>query len=98
MNSAPTFMHFPAKGKPKKVDVMDIQRLGISAEALAKWIAERTDVNVSCVDYSQVVNKYESRKSWSTCRVKNAVSPSIARGIEWLMLRNSKVQTVDFDP
>jgi hypothetical protein len=47
MNSAPTFMHFPAKGKPKKVDVMDIQRLGINAEAIAKWIGERTDINVS---------------------------------------------------
>ncbi|CAG0913885.1 unnamed protein product [Notodromas monacha] len=46
MNSAPTFMHFPAKGKPKKVDIMDIQRHGISAEAIAKWIAERTDVHI----------------------------------------------------
>jgi oligosaccharyltransferase complex subunit gamma len=46
MNSAPTFMHFPAKGKPKKVDVMDIQRLGINAEAIAKWIGERTDINI----------------------------------------------------
>ena len=27
LNSAPVFMHFPAKGKPKKTDTMDIQRV-----------------------------------------------------------------------
>ena len=27
LNSAPVFMHFPAKGKPKKSDSMDIQRV-----------------------------------------------------------------------
>ena len=26
LNSAPVFMHFPAKGKPKKADTMDIHR------------------------------------------------------------------------
>merc|ERR1712029_876202 len=26
LNSAPVFMHFPEKGKPKKVDTMDLQR------------------------------------------------------------------------
>lgn len=39
-------MHFPAKGKSKPGDTMDFQRVGISAEAIAKWIQERTDIQV----------------------------------------------------
>ncbi|KAG7171785.1 Magnesium transporter protein 1-like [Homarus americanus] len=44
LNSAPVFMHFPAKGKPKKVDTLDIQRVGFAAESIARWVAERTDI------------------------------------------------------
>merc|ERR1711997_965713 len=46
LNTAPVFMHFPAKGKPKKADNMDIQRIGFSSEAIAKWIGERTEMNI----------------------------------------------------
>nr|CAG4645656.1 EOG090X09EZ [Lynceus sp. MCZ IZ 141354] len=46
LNTAPVIMHFPAKGKPKKADTMDIQRVGFSAEALAKWIGEQTDIQI----------------------------------------------------
>ncbi|ELT95019.1 hypothetical protein CAPTEDRAFT_183918 [Capitella teleta] len=46
INSAPVFMHFPAKGKPKKGDTMDIHRVGFAAEQISKFIAERTDVQV----------------------------------------------------
>jgi len=46
LNTAPVFMHFPAKGKPKGADTMDIQRIGFSAELIAKWIHERTDVQI----------------------------------------------------
>lgn len=46
LNSAPVFMHFPAKGKPKKMDTMDIQRLGYGADAISKWIGERTDIHI----------------------------------------------------
>ena len=46
LNSAPVFMHFPAKGKPKKMDTMDIQRVGFGAEAVAKWVQERTDIGI----------------------------------------------------
>ena len=46
LNTAPVFMHFPAKGKTKKQDNMDIQRTGFGADAIAKWVAERTDVNI----------------------------------------------------
>lgn len=46
MNSAPTFMHFPSKGRPKRADTFDLQRIGFAAEQLAKWIADRTDVHI----------------------------------------------------
>ena len=46
LNSAPVFMHFPAKGKPKKLDTMDLQRVGFGADAIAKWIQERSDVQI----------------------------------------------------
>merc|ERR1719431_289767 len=46
LNSAPVFMHFPAKGRPKKVDTFDLQRVGFSAETIARWVAERTDIQV----------------------------------------------------
>ncbi|XP_064607625.1 tumor suppressor candidate 3-like [Liolophura sinensis] len=46
LNSAPVFMHFPAKGKPKRGDTMDIHRVGFSAETLSRWVAERTDIQI----------------------------------------------------
>lgn len=46
LNTAPVFMHFPAKGKAKQSDTMDIQRVGISAEVIGKWIQERTDIQI----------------------------------------------------
>lgn len=46
LNTAPVFMHFPAKGKPKKSDTMDIHRVGFAAEQIAKWVAERTDIQI----------------------------------------------------
>lgn len=46
LNSAPVFIHFPPKMKPKKGDFMDISRSGFSAEQLAKWIQDRTDVQI----------------------------------------------------
>ena len=47
MNSAPTFIHFPSKGKPKKADTYELQVRGFAAEQLARWVADRTDVHVS---------------------------------------------------
>jgi len=46
LNTAPVFMIFPPKGKPKSADTLDIQRVGFSAEALSKWIQERTDIQI----------------------------------------------------
>lgn len=57
MNSAPTFMHFPPKGKPKRADTFDLQRIGFAAEQLAKWIADRTDVHVSLLTVLKVEGK-----------------------------------------
>lgn len=47
MNSAPTFIHFPYKGKPRKSDTYELQVRGFAAEQLARWVADRTDVQVS---------------------------------------------------
>ena len=46
LNTAPIFMHFPAKGKPKNSDTMDLQRLGVSAESIARWVTDRTEINI----------------------------------------------------
>lgn len=46
LNTAPVFIHFPPKGKPKAADTMDIQRVGVSAEVIGKWIQERTDIQI----------------------------------------------------
>lgn len=46
LNTAPVFMHFPAKGKPKSADTMDIHRVGFSAESIAKFVHERTDIQI----------------------------------------------------
>uniref|UniRef100_A0A1B6CU16 Magnesium transporter protein 1 n=1 Tax=Clastoptera arizonana TaxID=38151 RepID=A0A1B6CU16_9HEMI len=46
LNTAPIFIIFPPKTKPKNSDKFDIQRYGFSAESIAKWIGERTDVQI----------------------------------------------------
>ncbi|CAF2125322.1 unnamed protein product [Rotaria magnacalcarata] len=46
LNSAPVFIHFPPRMKPKKSDYMDISRWGFSAEQIAKWIHDRADVQI----------------------------------------------------
>lgn len=55
LNTAPVIIHFPAKGKPKTSDSMDFERAGIHAEAIAKWIQDRTDVQVTLTDYKNVI-------------------------------------------
>lgn len=65
LNTAPVFIHFPPKGKPKNLDTMDIQRVGYMAETIAKWIADRTDVQVSLIVifkymYPHIVKKKEA--------------------------------------
>lgn len=42
LNTAPVFIHFPAKGKPKKGDTFEVHRYGFDAEVLNKFISERT--------------------------------------------------------
>jgi hypothetical protein len=58
LNSAPVFIHFPQKTKPKKGDQMDVSRWGFSAEQMVKWVHDRTDVSIQIVrpaDYSRVL-------------------------------------------
>ena len=47
VNSAPTYFHFPASGKRQPEDTYSASRHGIGAEALSKWVADRTEVHVS---------------------------------------------------
>jgi len=49
INSAPVVIHFPAKGTRKKADTMDISRMGFHAEAIAKWVQERTDLPIRVI-------------------------------------------------
>ncbi|UJR33611.1 hypothetical protein I4U23_021047 [Adineta vaga] len=46
LNSAPVFMHFPPKSKPKKGDQMDLNRRGFSADQLVKWVKDRTEIQI----------------------------------------------------
>ncbi|OQV20681.1 Magnesium transporter protein 1 [Hypsibius exemplaris] len=48
-NTAPVFMHVPPQGKLKEADTLNIQAVGYNAEVIAKWIAERTGVNMRIV-------------------------------------------------
>lgn len=69
LNSAPVYMHFPPKGKPKPADTMDIQRVGFGAEAVAKWISERTDIQVS-VYTRALYPKYKNINNIFHCRLE----------------------------
>ncbi|CAF0962488.1 unnamed protein product [Brachionus calyciflorus] len=45
--SAPQFILFGRKqGKPKAADHFDISRVGFSAEQIAKWVNDRTEINI----------------------------------------------------
>uniref|UniRef100_A0A672H689 Dolichyl-diphosphooligosaccharide--protein glycosyltransferase subunit MAGT1 n=1 Tax=Salarias fasciatus TaxID=181472 RepID=A0A672H689_SALFA len=49
MNSAPTFLHFPSKGKPRRADTFELQVRGFAAEQLSRWVADRTDVQIRVI-------------------------------------------------
>lgn len=42
LNTAPVFIHFPAKGKPKKGDTFEVHRHGFDAEVMSRFVTERT--------------------------------------------------------
>ncbi|KAF6032363.1 hypothetical protein EB796_009324 [Bugula neritina] len=44
LNTAPVFIRFPPKGKPKKADTFEVQRHGFDAEVLYRFISEKTGV------------------------------------------------------
>lgn len=45
-NSAPLVLYFPQKGTLKKVERMDIQRVGFSAEAMSHFVRDRTGFEI----------------------------------------------------
>jgi oligosaccharyltransferase complex subunit gamma len=58
LNTAPVFIHFPQKGKPKKGDQMDLSRWGFSAEQMVKWVHDCADVSIQIVrpaNYSRML-------------------------------------------
>lgn len=87
MNSAPTFMHFPAKGKPKRADTFDLQRIGFASEQLAKWIADRTDVQVLHGQHFHLHTSSFAKKSvhiskihpYSSCRLLKFKSAAVKK-------------------
>uniref|UniRef100_A0A183CFZ3 Magnesium transporter protein 1 n=1 Tax=Globodera pallida TaxID=36090 RepID=A0A183CFZ3_GLOPA len=46
LNTAPAIYHFPPKGARRTQDTMDFQRMGIDADAMAKFVQDRTDVQI----------------------------------------------------
>jgi oligosaccharyltransferase complex subunit gamma len=76
-------MHFPAKGKAKKADNMDIQRSGFGADAIAKWVADRTDIHIrvfrppnytgaSILVFGEHENNFESYGTLKWLQIQNA--------------------------
>lgn len=57
LNTAPVFMHFPSKTKPKKEDTLEIQRYGFDAEVLAKLINDRTGEFAAAAAAAMVVKQ-----------------------------------------
>lgn len=47
LTTAPTYYHFPPTGKRKPEDRFDVGRVGYQADALAKWVAERTSIQIT---------------------------------------------------
>lgn len=66
MNSAPTFLHFPSKGKPRRADTYELQVRGFAAEQLARWVADRTDV--------QVITKHITESQTLSFKQSNQIS------------------------
>jgi len=56
LTSAPVIIHFPANGKRKKEDRYDLERRGIQAESVGKWVKERTEVNVEIIRQPNYTN------------------------------------------
>lgn len=46
LNTAPALFHFPAKGAKKKADQMDFQRHGFDADSMAKFVQDRTEIQI----------------------------------------------------
>ena len=51
LSSAPGFFHFPVSSQKvhKTDDKLDISRKGFQADAMAKWVADRTGVKINVI-------------------------------------------------
>ena len=49
LDQAPVIMHFREKGKPQKSDTMDIASKGLTADAIAKFVEDKTGTNIRVV-------------------------------------------------
>ncbi|KAL8581002.1 hypothetical protein ACOMHN_048036 [Nucella lapillus] len=49
VQQVPLFIHFPAKGKRKKVDTMNMMSMDSQAEEMVKWIMDRTEIEFKVV-------------------------------------------------
>ena len=49
LDQAPVIMYFPEKGKPKNSDTMDIASKGLTADAIAKFVEEKTGTHIRVV-------------------------------------------------
>lgn len=49
INSAPVFFYFSEKGKIKHPEKMEIQRIGFAAETIARWIFEKSEIQIRVI-------------------------------------------------
>lgn len=49
INTAPVFLHFPPKGKRKPADNMAVDRMGFSADAIARFVHDRTQIQIQII-------------------------------------------------
>jgi len=49
IGSAPVFLYFSEKGKPKSPDVLDIERKGYAAETIGKWVSEVSSLPIRVI-------------------------------------------------
>lgn len=60
--TVPAILHFPAKGAKKKIDEMDFQRQGLGADSMARFIKDRTDIQVVLFLYIVFIVSFISYK------------------------------------
>ncbi|XP_074604193.1 oligosaccharide transferase gamma subunit [Brevipalpus obovatus] len=49
IGSAPVFLYFSEKGKPKSPEVLDIERKGYAAETIGKWVSDVSSIPIRVI-------------------------------------------------